>query len=333
VAEAYVSLTREDRLEALRVAATAAGRPVHLLEKDVWVVLALEALFTSPEGENLVFKGGTSLSKGYGIIERFSEDIDLTYDVRKMIPELAQGAAPLPRNNAQVKKWRERIDERLPAWVNEKALPILKAHFKKVGAEAKLVADGHKLFVYYDPLTEPVEYNPPRVMLEFGARATGEPAETTDVVCDAAAHLDLEFPAASPRAMLPERTFWEKATAVHVFCHNLPDDDRLSRHWYDLVKLDDEGYADEALKDRKLAGEVAEHKSRFFRERDRLGNWIDYNAAVSGAIRLVPDGETRKVLEADYNAMMEAGMLPEDAESFEEILERCADLEKRANAI
>jgi len=302
-----------------------------LLEKDVWVVLALEALFSSPEGENLVFKGGTSLSKGYGIIERFSEDIDLTYDIRKIIPELAQGEAPIPRSNAQAKKWTDLIRERLPAWVKDKALPILEAHFKKVGAEAKLVADGHKVFVHYEPLTEPVDYNPPRVMLEFGARATGEPAELTDVSCDAAEHVDLAFPTAKPRAMLPERTFWEKATAVHVFCHNLPDDDRISRHWYDLVKLDKAGYAETAMKDRELAGEVADHKSRFFRERDRNGNAIDYHAAVAGAIKLVPEAEERKALEADYNAMMEAGMLPEDAESFDDILAQCAEIEKRAN--
>jgi hypothetical protein len=331
VADVYVTLSREDRLQALRVAATASGRPAHLLEKDVWVVLALEALFNSPEGENLVFKGGTSLSKGYGIIERFSEDIDLTYDVRKMIPDLAQGDPPIPRSNAQAKKWADEIKVKLPLWVKEKALPILEAHFRKVGVEAKLVADGQKLFVHYDPLTESAAYNPPRVMLEFGARATGEPCEAVDVTCDAADHVDLTFPEATPRAMLPERTFWEKATAVHVYCKNLDDDDRLSRHWYDLVKLDDAGYADDALKDRKLGVEVADHKSRFFREKDAQGNPIDYHAAVKGAITLVPVGARRKALEADYNAMMEAGMLPDDAESFDTILERCADLARWAN--
>jgi predicted nucleotidyltransferase component of viral defense system len=84
-----LTLSREDRLKALGVAATASGRPVHLLEKDIWVVWALQGLFASLLGKHLVFKGGTSLSKGYDIIQRFSEDIDLTYDVRELIPELA----------------------------------------------------------------------------------------------------------------------------------------------------------------------------------------------------------------------------------------------------
>jgi len=90
MAESYLRLSRKDRLDALGVAATASGRPTHLLEKDVWVVWAIDGLFAADFGEHLVFKGGTSLSKAYDIIKRFSEDIDVTYDVRKLIPELAE---------------------------------------------------------------------------------------------------------------------------------------------------------------------------------------------------------------------------------------------------
>ncbi len=78
MAESYLSLSREDRLEALGVAATASGRPIHLLEKDIWVVWAIDALFSADFGKHLVFKGGTSLSKAYNVIGRFSEDIDVT---------------------------------------------------------------------------------------------------------------------------------------------------------------------------------------------------------------------------------------------------------------
>src|ERR1044072_8112723 len=102
--ESYLALSREEQLEALSVAATASGRPVYLLEKDIWVVGALEGLFASPLGEHLVFKGGTSLSKGYDILKRFSEDIDLTYDVRELIPDLAKGDPPIPATTSQAQQ-------------------------------------------------------------------------------------------------------------------------------------------------------------------------------------------------------------------------------------
>jgi hypothetical protein len=107
--------------------------------------------------------------------------------------------------------------------------------------------------------------------LEFGARC-GEPAEKKSIACDAAPHLpDLEFPTATPNVMLPTRTFWEKATAVHVFCAQKGQGDRYSRHWHDLVRLDDAGFAKAAFDDRQLAKAVAEHKSKFFREKDSAG--------------------------------------------------------------
>src|SRR5215471_15840340 len=110
MADDYVTLAREDRLEALGVAATESGRPIHLLEKDIWVVWTIDALFSSDFGKHLVFKGGTSLSKGYGVIGRFSEDIDVTYDVRALIPELTRDGI-LPKTNSQARKWRDTIDE------------------------------------------------------------------------------------------------------------------------------------------------------------------------------------------------------------------------------
>lgn len=88
MAEAFFTLSAEDRREALRVAADRSGRPLHLLEKDIWVVWALQTLFGSVVGEHLVFKGGTSLSKAYGVIQRFSEDVDLTYDIRRLVHDL-----------------------------------------------------------------------------------------------------------------------------------------------------------------------------------------------------------------------------------------------------
>jgi len=333
MAERYLTLPREDRLEALGVAATRSGRPVHLLEKDIWVVWALDGLFASALAEHLVFKGGTSLSKGYEVVRRFSEDIDLTYDVRQMIPELVGAGAPIPATNSQADKWIRTINEKLAAWVKEQALPVINKHAEATGIDVTVSVDGTNIYVDYDPLAAGTGYVPPRVKLEFGARSTGEPAEKRAIVCDAAAHLaELEFPAASPNVMLPKRTFWEKATAVHVYCARGTQGDRYSRHWHDLVRLDDAGHADAAFADPALARDVAEFKGKFFRSKDSAGNPIDYVAAVSGHLQLVPDAAALKALEADYKKMADDGILLDDAEPFAKLVARCSDLEQRANA-
>jgi hypothetical protein len=333
MAENYLTLSREDRLEALGVAATESGRPVHLLEKDIWVVWALHGLFSSEFGKHLVFKGGTSLSKAYAVIGRFSEDIDVTYDVRKLIPELVGDSAPIPRSNSQAKKWRDAIDKKLAAWVKEKALPAINKHVEATGVDVTVTAEGTNIYIDYDPLAKGKGYVAPRVTIEFGARSTGEPCEERPIACDAAPHLpDLEFPTAKPKAMLPKRTFWEKATAVHVYCRGDTQEDRYARHWHDLVRLDDAGFAEAAFDDRPLANEVAEFKGKFFRAKDGKGNPIDYAAAVSSDLQLVPDAEALKSLEADYKKMADDGILLDDAEPFADLIQRCADLEKRANA-
>jgi hypothetical protein len=104
VAEPWFSLSRADRAEALEVAAAATGRPPHLLEKDIWVVWTLSAIYTSALAEKLTFKGGTSLSKVYKIIDRFSEDVDLTYDIREVVPDLLRDGNPIPPLQARAKK-------------------------------------------------------------------------------------------------------------------------------------------------------------------------------------------------------------------------------------
>ena len=120
MAERYLDLGPGDRREVLEFAASESGRPAYLLEKDIWVVWALQTLFDAPMGAPLVFKGGTSLSKAYGAIHRFSEDVDLTYDIRALIPDLAGDSPhPLPANPSQEKRWTRVIRERPAAWTRD----------------------------------------------------------------------------------------------------------------------------------------------------------------------------------------------------------------------
>lgn len=335
MSDRFLTLSDAERQEALGVAASNSGRPAHLLEKDVWVVWCLNALFSSPLGEHLVFKGGTSLSKAYGAIRRFSEDVDLTYDIRTIAPDLVntRDDNPVPQTRSQSKKWSTQARERLPVWVKEKALPVIKQRLEEDKLSATAEAQDDKIFVRYAPLETGSGYVSPAVMLEFGARSTGEPSELHDVVCDAAEYLDtLEFPTAKPKTMKAERTFWEKATAIHVFCvQGKLKGERFARHWYDLVRLDDAGIAEVALKDRKLAEIVAEHKTWFFLEKDPTGAVIDYHKAVNGSLKLVPEGQSRTVLDQDYKRMTDDGLMLDEPETFDKLMTRCLDLENRAN--
>ena len=324
-----------DRREALRAAQDASGRRAFLLEKDIWIVQTLRVLFDAPFGTNLVFKGGTSLAKAYQAIRRFSEDLDITYDIRAFVPDLVTGAGAeaLPSTRSQEQRWSKAIRSRLIEWVRSRALAAVGEGLGRAGHSAEVSASGERLLVCYESLLDDHGFVRPEVMVEFGARATGDPHETRRVACDAAPHLSgIVFPTASPSVMLAERTFWEKATAMHVFCRQQRRrGERLSRHWHDVARLDEVGYAGTALADRALALSVARHKAMFFREKDAGGQWIDYGAAVSGELRLVPDGVARNALEEDYERMRSDGMLLDDAEPFELLIERCADLEARAN--
>jgi hypothetical protein len=146
----------------------------------------------------LVFKGGTSLSKGYGAIQRFSEDIDLTYDIRALVPDMVgDSTEALPPSRSQEKKWSREVRARLPEWVATTVVPLIEGALQRDGLSAKLRVEGEKLFIDYQPLAIGSGYVSPSVMLEFGARSTGEPWEQRYIVCDAAEHLtSLSFPCA-----------------------------------------------------------------------------------------------------------------------------------------
>jgi hypothetical protein len=336
MAEEFLSLPRAEQLEALGVAATASGRPPYLLEKDVWVVWALAALFEAPFGKDLVFKGGTSLSKGYRAIRRFSEDVDVTYDIRALAPDLVRDAADaLPANASQEKKWSKAVRTRLPTWVTDQALPIVQARLSTLPYGVTARAEGDSVLIQYEPLTGIAGYVAPVVRLEFGARSTGEPWEAKPIVCDAAEYVPaLAFPTATARVMRVERTFWEKATAIHVYClQQRQRANRFARHWHDVTRLDLAGYAAAALADRDVAQAVARHKSVFFSEKDVAGTEIDYFAAVSGTLTLVPEGTALDALRDDYTRMAEALVLLDDDEPFDSLIAKCREIQGRANAV
>jgi hypothetical protein len=337
VAEHFFALSRADQREVLEQARAQTGRPTHLLEKDVWVVWALAALFRSPLAADLTFKGGTSLSKAYQIIDRFSEDIDLTCDIRKLIPDLIGSDEPLPSNRSQANKWTKAVRQRLPDWMAEHVRPALEAALAREGLMATLEVGGaecEKLLLQYPAIQHGTGYVSSVVTLEFGGRATGEPHHVLPVACDMDGHIEgVLFPVASPVVMSVARTFWEKATAAHVYCaQGRIRSERYARHWHDLAAIARSAFFDNAIHDRSVAEAVAQHKAYFFVEKDAAGGVIDYLPAVTGQLQIVPNGAARDALAADYANMLADEVMVGNALPFDQLMAACAELAARANA-
>lgn len=336
MAEAFLRLSQDDQREVLEIVREKTQRPTLLLEKDVWVVWTLGALFDSALATDLTFKGGTSLSKAYQVIDRFSEDLDLTCDIRKLIPDLMGGDSSLPSSRSQASKWTRAVRERLPAWIATNVRPVIEAALARDQLQAQLEVGGEendKLLLHYPALKSGSGYVRTVVTLEFGGRATGEPHQALPVACDMEGHVEgVSFPTAHPVVMSVARTFWEKATAAHVYCaQGRIRSERYARHWHDLAAIARSRYGDEAITDRAVAAAVADHKAFFFLEKDAAGSVIDYKSAATGNLRIVPEGAARDALQEDYVAMIGDGMMLGESLAFSQLMEACSDIQDRVN--
>jgi hypothetical protein len=266
------------------------------------VVWSLRHIFAGPYAHHLVFKGGTSLSKAYGVIRRFSEDVDLTYDIRTIASDLVGDAnAPLPASKSQEKKWSKEIRLRLSNWVDAEIVPRLKQDLLQQGLQATVRAEGDKVFIDYTPLVTGTGYVAPAVMLEFGARSTGEPSEPAPSsvmrlrICRGSSFRVQRRGSCAPNGpsgRRPRRFTFSAAQGA------IRGGDRFARHWHDVTRLDAAGFVDPAIADKALAHAVADHKSVFFAEKNPQGEVIDYHAAVSGGLQLVPDDDALAKLAA-----------------------------------
>lgn len=209
--EPYLALSREDQADILNALAPKLGRTPEVLEKDVWVCRVLAQLFTMPERGELVFKGGTSLSKAYRAIERFSEDVDVTLDYRGH--ETAFDPFSEGTSKSRQKGFSEELKARVATFVAGVVAPRLRDALQAVvGAEGSVEADadGETLRLYYPrAIAGAGGYQLDHVLIEFGGRNVTDPSEEVLITPDIAEHLpELAFPTATVRVLSPRRTFW-----------------------------------------------------------------------------------------------------------------------------
>ena len=316
-----------------------------IIEKDFWVCWSLKRLFGLPKGASatLVFKGGTSLSKGFGAIRRFSEDIDLSLDRA----QLGYSGDRDPEKEGISRKQAARLIDELVGdverHIEEKLLPALHAAIvEQLGAPADGewsleidAADAQTVNFHYPTALSVAEYEgmayiTPRVKLELGARGDPWPTEEKTIRPYGADEYPdfFEDPDTRVTILSARRTFWEKATALHAEAHRpagSPTPQYFSRHYYDLAMLLDTDDGQAAASDFDLLAQVAKHKAIFFRS-----GWFSYDTTRPGTLRLIPDDARIKDLRTDYRATAPM-MFDQTPPSFDEILAKIAALQQAIN--
>lgn len=328
----WLTLTKEKRIEILNQVTEITGLPSVAIEKDWWVTLALNASFSLPYSKNIVFKGGTSLSKGWNLIERFSEDIDLAID-RKFF------GFDGDISKTQIKNLRKQSCEFISTTFLADLTKIL-TEWKAID-ECKLIAqpvndsdkDPQVIEIHYNSVIDTSEYLPQRVLIEVSSRSLMEPIEERRIN----SILSESFPQQSfvtvPFAIptvLPQRTFLEKVFLLHEEFSQETEKiriDRLSRHLYDLEKLMDTEHGIEALKNIDLYNNIVAHREKFNPLRG-----IDYSNHNLNNISIIPPETVMKDYEKDYEAMT-SFMIYGDQLKFNHLMKRILELQTRINRI
>lgn len=331
-----------DRADLFAVAAEQRRLSPEIIEKDFWVCWMLKRVFSlkNPPAK-ILFKGGTSLSKAYGVIDRFSEDIDLVLDRAGLgfTGEKDPAHAPSRKQRQNLIKELKTASQEA---VRDKLLPILEHTIAetlgiKPGAQTwrLTLADDDQTILFTYPAAKPSgstasAYIRPEVRLELGARGDHWPAESKMIQPYAAQEIPAPFtdPSTQVHVLKAERTFWEKATLLHMLAHidsSKPMGERHSRHYYDLHRLATSSVAKRALADMTLLTKVAEHKQLFY-----PAAWACYEDAKPGSLRLLP-AEVRFVeLRKDYAEMGE--MIFGEPPPFDTVIDSLRTLEDKINA-
>ena len=315
-------------------------------EKDWWVTAVLYAMFHTSISEYLLFKGGTSLSKGWNIINRFSEDIDLALN-RDYFLNVKKLSCASCTSNTQIHNLREKGQDFLLGEFKSELNNKLKA----LGLDVIVLGDNEVLDENGEPRKVPHDKDPsvlyvqypslynsqasyaiPTIIIEISVLSMSEPFEMRRIsslveqVFDGE-DVDSDF-VQTIRTVSPARTFLEKAFLLcEEYQKDKPRTHRMTRHFYDLEKLMQTPYGEMALKDIALYHEIVEHRRKFY----HVG-YVDYDKELPANIQIVPDEELMPAYEIDYNEMKESFIYGTPLD-FKELMQKMSELQERVRNI
>lgn len=312
----------------LQEASNVKGLSRAIIEKDLWVCVILDYLFNkSPWKNHLAFKGGTSLSKAYNLIERFSEDIDLILDWRV----IGYGKTePLEDRSANRQdKLNKEILTKTSEFLQTTFIPKIKEDLSRlINRDLRIFYEDDAVIISYGNAyaDESILH---AIRLEIGALAAWTPTQIAAIRPYIAETYPDQFGDAfvEVRTTTPERTFWEKITILHREAFRpensvLPP--RMSRHYYDVYRMVKLGVLDQALQDPDLLDQVAAFKAKFYPQK-----WAHYELAKLGTLCLTPPTRILKPLQRDYVAM--ASMIYGERPEFDELMKEIAKIEAVIN--
>lgn len=327
----FLTLTKEQRAAVFERVGASVGLPMQAVEKDFWVTVILQAVFSLPVAQDLIFKGGTSLSKAWGLISRFSEDIDLA------VNPIALGAAEGDLTKKQIKKLRKASS----LFVSEQLTPMLCAKINEMGMSAFLNIEAQpngegdntypeprQIYIRYQSVFEkPLTYLRPDVVLEVSARSLIEPAMPTHVSCILADYIPIQSACdAVVHTAIPAKTMVEKMFLLHEL-FSVPGHGtrakRKSRHLYDLYQMMQQDFAQEAITNDALWESIRHHREVFTSVQG-----VDYSGDVRQRICLLPREDIVAIWQSDYETMR-SSMIHGSAPTWDELIEQITILQNK----
>lgn len=304
-----------------------------IVEKDYWVCFVLNYLFSECRWkDSFTFKGGTSLSKCFGLINRFSEDVDLILDWRIIGCSLNEPWQQ--RSKTKQDQFNKESNHKTETFLKDTLIPQMKADLTLSlgdGFDITIDANDPQTVLFEYPNAFNPSYLTQAVRLEIGTLAAWSPSKVVGIRPDIQKYYPALFEGdlIEVRTVLPERTFWEKATILHHEAHRpkeLAMPGRYARHYYDLYSIGNSSCKDKALKDLDLLKKVVEFKQKFYPR-----NWARYDEATAATIRLVPDQYRFQEIRLDYANMSE--MFVDDYPGFEQVMSGISALEAEIHEI
>ncbi|MGE0631194.1 MAG: nucleotidyl transferase AbiEii/AbiGii toxin family protein [Pseudobdellovibrionaceae bacterium] len=335
----FAKLSKLEKQSFLKKASEISNKSETILEKDFWVCWVLERLFSISElKDHLTFKGGTSLSKVYGVIERFSEDIDIS--IEKEYLGFTGDKDPEKLGTKKRNEVLKELSEACKTFVRTELSESLRKKFSQnllAPDDWKLEVDSddpdEQTILFYYPESTPTksEYIRPSVKIEVGASSEHWPVSQKQVQ----SYLKQTLPGSLKERTIEikvlniERTFWEKATILHMYAH-FPSEKtvpiRQSRHYYDFFCLLKSPHKEASIKLIDLLERVAQHKAIYFR-----AGWANYDSARKGTLKLLPSENVLSEMADDYKKMSE--MFFVDAPKWKQIIEEISAFEAEFNKI